>query len=205
MKLYYYETANPRKACAVAALLEIDTQYVRIDLDKLENRSPDYLAVNPNGKVPTLVDGDLVLWESDAIMCHLARKAGSELFPVDSRSIEVLNWLLWNSGQFSRYAGVFYAEYAIKRRYGLGPPDEQAVESARRPFRRFARVLEAHLSGRDHVVGNALTVADLALAAILPDAAESRLPLEEFPQIRRWHDGLMQIPQWADPFPASGQ
>ena len=59
MKLYYYETLNPQKACAVAKYLGSPVEFVRIDLAKGENRKPEYLALNPNGKVPTLTDGDV--------------------------------------------------------------------------------------------------------------------------------------------------
>ena len=202
MRLYYFETSNPRKACAVARHLALDVEYVRVDLDKLENRDPAYLAVNPNGKVPTLVDGDLILWESDVIMCHMARSVGSDLFPEDDRALMIMNWLFWNATQFGRYASVFYSEVAIKTRFNLGPPDAAKVDAAVRPFRRFARVLDRHLSGRDYVVGSSVTVADFALASTLPDAEAARMPLREFDEIRRWHDGLMRLPAWSDPFPA---
>ena len=185
----------------MAKHLGLAVDYVRIDLDKLENRAPDYLAINPNGKVPALVDGELTLWESDAIMCHLARKTdSSELYPRDDRESAVMNWLFWNSAQFSRHAGVFYSEIAIKQRYNLGPPDQAALDAATRPFKRFARVLDRHLAGRDYLVGHSLTVADFAVASMLPEA-EAVMPLEDFAEVRRWHDGLSRIPAWVDPFP----
>lgn len=98
MKLFYAETINPRKACAVARYLNVPIDYVHVDLGKGENRTPEYLAVNPNGKVPAFEDGDLKLWEANAIMCHLAQAAGSDLWPSDARQIEVIRWLSWNSG-----------------------------------------------------------------------------------------------------------
>ena len=78
MKLFYSETLNPRKACAVAKYLGSPVEFVRVDLGKGEQRRPEFLAINPNGRVPALVDGDITLWEADAIMCHLARVAGSD-------------------------------------------------------------------------------------------------------------------------------
>ena len=68
MKLFYEQTINPRKACVVARYLNSPVDYVHIDLSKGENRTPEYLAINPNGKVPALEDGDLKLWEANAIM-----------------------------------------------------------------------------------------------------------------------------------------
>ena len=81
MKLYYFETMNPRKACVTAKYLGSPVEYVRLDARKGEHKSPAHLARNPNGKVPVLVDGDKTLWESAAIMVYLANKAGSDLWP----------------------------------------------------------------------------------------------------------------------------
>ena len=67
MKLFYYETPNPRKACAVAKYLGSPVEFVRIDLAKGESRTPEFLAVNPNGKVPAITNGSTRLWEADAI------------------------------------------------------------------------------------------------------------------------------------------
>ena len=88
MKLYYFDVLNPRKACAVARYLNAPIEYVYLDPAKGEHKTPQYLAINPNGKVPALTDGDLKLWESNAIMCHLAQKAGSDLWPIYSTSAQ---------------------------------------------------------------------------------------------------------------------
>jgi glutathione S-transferase len=93
MKLYYFETLNPRKACAVARYLNSPVEFVRVDLGKGEHKAPSYLAINPNGKVPALTDGDRKIWEANAIMAYLARAAGSDLLPSDDRQIEVTRWL----------------------------------------------------------------------------------------------------------------
>jgi glutathione S-transferase len=93
MKLYYAETLNPRKVCAVAKYLNAPVEFVHVDLRTGEQRKPAFLSINPNGKVPVLEDGDKLIWESNAIMGHLAHAAGSDLWPRDGRQIEVLRWL----------------------------------------------------------------------------------------------------------------
>ncbi|MGI9405689.1 MAG: glutathione S-transferase N-terminal domain-containing protein, partial [Hyphomicrobiaceae bacterium] len=80
MKLYYFETPNARKPCAVAKHLGSPVDFVRLDLSSGEQKEPAFLAVNPNGKVPALHDADVRLWESHAIMAYLAHKAGSGLW-----------------------------------------------------------------------------------------------------------------------------
>ena len=90
MKLYYFDTLQPRKVCAVAKYLKAPVEYVYVDPLKGELRSPGYLALNPNGKVPTLTDGERTLWEADAIMCALAAQMNSDLWPHDARHIDVI-------------------------------------------------------------------------------------------------------------------
>ena len=75
MNLYYYETLNPRKACAVARYLNLPVEFVRVDLTRGEQKTPEFLALNPNGKVPVLRDGDWSVWEANAIMCYLSDEA----------------------------------------------------------------------------------------------------------------------------------
>jgi len=148
MKLFYEQTINPRKACVVARYLNSPVDYVHIDLSKGENRTPEYLAINPNGKVPALEDGDLKLWEANAIMCHLARTAKSDLWPDGAKQVEVMRWLSWNADHFTRHAGTLYFNYIIKPAIGIGAPDEAAVKEATGFVRRFAAVLNDHLRGR---------------------------------------------------------
>ncbi|WP_315837553.1 glutathione S-transferase family protein [Bradyrhizobium prioriisuperbiae] len=201
MKLYYAETFNPRKACAVAKHLNSPVTFVRIDLTKGEHRHPDFLAINPNGRVPALLDDGKALWESDAIMCHLARAAHSQLWPDDDRQIEVMRWLSWNGQHFSRHTGTLYFEYLIKPKFGMGNPDAAAIGEATKFFRRSARVLNDHLRGRNTLVGDALTVADFAVATGFPYATEAHIPLDEFPEIKRWYQRLEDLPAWRDPYP----
>jgi glutathione S-transferase len=203
MKLYYFETPNPRKPCAVAKYLNSPVEFVRVDLTKGEHQSTEYLAINPNGKVPALSDGDFNLWESHAIMAYLATKADSELWPQDNaRQIDILRWLNWDTAHFSRHAGTLLFENHLRGVFGLGEPKQAVIEEAASFFKRFAGVLDQHLNGRDYLVGNRLSIADFGVAAILPEAREAQLPLDGFTQIQRWHAKLMQLDAWREPFPA---
>ena len=203
MKLYYFETPNPRRACAVARYVNAPVEFVRVDLGAGENRTPDYLAINPNGKVPALVDGETKLWESNAIMCYLAKQAGSELWPEDERQIEIIRWLSWDAAHFSRHGGALLFENFIKGRFGMGEPDPARVEESTGFFKRFAAVLNDHLEGRAFLLGDSLTVADFAVACMLPTAELAKLPLDGCPEIARWHDQLNELPAWRDPFPTT--
>jgi glutathione S-transferase len=199
MKLYFSETINPRKACAVARHLASPVEFVRVDLRKGEHRTPEFLAMNPNGKVPVLAEGGSVLWEANAIMCRLSDIAGADLWPRDERQVEVMRWLSWDAHHFTRHAGTLYFEHVVRPALGMGSPDPQAAEEAKGHFQRFARVLDDHLSGRDFVAGP-LSVADFALGVTLPYADAARIPVQGFRHIQRWCARLNDLPAWREPF-----
>jgi glutathione S-transferase len=205
MKLYYFDVLNPRKVCALARYLNLPVEFVHVDLGKGEHKTPAFLAMNPNAKVPVLVDGDTTLWESNAILCYLARKAGSDLWPTDARQFEVLRWLMWDATEFAPQAGTLYFEHVIKSRFGIGAPDPAEVQQAAQGFLRFAAVLDGHLRGRRYLVGEAVSVADFAVAISLPYAQQAQLPLQDFPEIRRWHAQMNALPAWREPFPERPQ
>lgn len=200
MKLHYFETPNGRKACAVAKYLNSPVEFVRVDLTKGEHKRPEFLAINPNGKIPALEDGEQKLWESNAIMCHLARKAKSDLWPDDERQIDIIRWMQWETAHFSRHAGTLFFEHTIRPLMGSGA-DMAMVAEAEGFFRQFAQVLAGHLAGRPYLVGDRLSVADFAAASVLPYARDAKLPLDGFPEVARWHARMNEIPAWRDPFP----
>jgi glutathione S-transferase len=202
VKLFYMETLNPQKACVVAKYLNSPVEFIRVDLTKGEQKNPAFLAINPNGKVPALEDGATKLWEADAIMCHLARAAGSDLWPSGGEhQIEVIRWLSWSANHFTRHAGALYFEHVIKPMFGLGSPNAAAIDEATPFIKRFGGVLDDHLRGRKYLVGDRLSVADFAVGITLPYAAKARIPVEEFAAIQRWHDRLNELAAWREPFP----
>ena len=201
MKLYYFETPNARKACAVARHLNLPVEYVRIDLAKGEQRAPEFLAINPNGKVPALHDGEAKVWEASAVMCYLARKAGSDLWPGDARQIDVMRWSSWSHDHFSRHAGALFFQTRIKPLLGMGDPDPAAVGEATGFLQQFGAVLNDHLAGRRYLVGGTLTLADFEVAAFLPDTPAARTALDGFAELGRWQGRLNELPAWREPFP----
>lgn len=201
MKLYYSETLMPRKVCALARHLRSPVEFVRVELRRGEHKTPEFAAMNPNLKVPVLAHDGGTLWESNAIMCFLARQAGSDLFPSDERLVEMVRWLCWDLQHFTRYTGELYFEHVIRAEFGIGEPDPAAVEEALGYVRKYAKVLNDHLAGREWLVGDALTVADFAVAVALPYAERARIPLAEFPEVARWHGQLNRLPAWREPFP----
>ena len=202
MKLFYCDTLMPRKVCAAARYLKAPVEYVYVDLGKGEQVLPAYLTLNPNGKVPVLVQGEKVLWEADAILCELDAATGSELTPRGAEGqIELIKWFSWNAHHFNRATGALYFEYVIRPRFNLGPADAAEVEEGQRSFRKFARVLDDHLDGRDWLIGDKLSIADFSVGIPLPYAEQAQMALDDYPNIRRWHERLRALDGWDNPWP----
>lgn len=203
MKLYYSElSSNAQKTCALAKHLGLDIDHVSVDLTAGQQRSPELLAINPNGKIPVLVDGDRVVWESNAILCHLAKAAGSDLWPADDDArIDVMRWLIWEQAHFTRHAGTLFFENFVKPKLGRGETNPEAVAEATAFLNRFAGVLDGHLKGRDYAVGNRLTVAEFSIGSVVPLAAIGGVPLDGYAEIARWYAKLNALPAWQNPWP----
>lgn len=204
MRLYYYETMNPRKTCVTAKYLALPIDYVRVDLGKGEHKRPDYLARNPNGKVPTLEDGDETLWESMAIMVRLCERAESPLWPAHApgQLADVVRWLSWDAFHFLPHAATFYFEHLIKPKFGLGGPEAERLERAATSLHPAARLLDAHLGEHPYLVGDSLTIADFCLGILLPYAEQIELPLGDYRNIQRWNGRLMELEAFRAPWPA---
>jgi len=196
------ETMNPRKVCATARYLDIPLEYVPIDSVPGGLKGPTYRAINPLGLAPTLQDGDETIWESAAIMVHLALKAKSPIWPSDPKlQVEVMRWISWDLCHFAPHAGAFYFENYIKPAFGFGTPDHALLETKRAPLHESAAVLDARLARSPYLAGPTLTIADFCVAVLLPLQEEIGLPLGKYQHLQRWHGDLMQIDAWRNPWP----
>lgn len=203
MKLYYAETMMPRKPCFVAKTLDLPVDYVWVNLGKGEHKSPAFRAINPAGKVPALTDGDVSLFEADAIAMYMAIKARSDLWPTDPlRQVEVQRWLSFAAHELNPQTGALYFEHVIKSYYKLGPVDAEAEASALKGVRRFFGVLDKRLADSRFLAGDTVTLADVSVGVTLPWAEEARIPVNEFANVRRWNDDLNRLKGWLDPWPA---
>lgn len=204
MKIYWIKAQAPRRVLALCKHLGIKMDFFEVDLTAGGLRVPEFAAINPNKKVPVLVDGDRVLWESSAIMAYLCIKAGSDMWPArnPAEQVEVLRWLSWNDCHWSPAVAPFYFEHVVKSTFDLGPPDRELLKSSVPNLLKFAGVLDEHLRGLTYAACGRLTIADFQLASMATDWRESEMPFESYPHIVRWLDGLQRIPAWAHPWPA---
>lgn len=197
MKLYYSPlSANSLKVRMAAALLDVPLELVNVELPKGEQRRPEYLAINPMGKVPVLVDGEFVLPESAAIMIYLAEsKPGNTLYPAERRArTEVNRWLFWSANHWAPAIGALAFEKILKPRFYHGEPDAAQIKRQEDFMQAFAKVLNEHLAKRQWVAGNTLTLADIAIAAEF--ASPLPLPIASWPHIATWFKRIQELPAW---------
>ncbi len=200
IELYVFPP-SPRafKVIALANHLELDTAVKPLDFLKGEHKAPDYVALNPNMRMPTLKEGDFVLWESNAILQYLASKRpDSGLLPREERArLDVTRWQFWDLAHWDPHIAVFLFENIIKPFIAKsGEPDPAALAKGAELFHRAAAVLDHQLRGKQWVTGDALTVADFSLGAGLNYAEMAHIPIEPYAQIRRWHATLSALPAW---------
>ena len=200
MKLYLFPPSG--RVLAIVALknhlgLECETQTV--DLGRGDQRTPEYVALNPNRKMPTLEDDGLTLWESNAILFYIAGGyPESGLWPADlRRQADVLRWLAWEAAHWDAESiGMVAFEKSSKNVLGLGPPDPAFIARGEQNFSRFAAVLDTALRGQTWLIGEQLTIADFSVGGLIPSAERMGLPLGQFPEIQRWYQGLAALPAW---------
>jgi glutathione S-transferase len=202
MRLYLFPLSG--RVLGIVALknfLGLDCELKPIDLGRGDQLDPAYLALNPNRKMPTLADGEFVLWESNAILFYIAaQRPESGLWPSDLRGqADVLRWLAWESAHWdAESCGMVAFEMGSKAVLGLGEPDPAFIARGEQNFVRFAAVLDDHLKGRAWLVGERLTIADFSIGGLVPSAARYGLPLARFSEIGRWYEGLSALPAWRD-------
>lgn len=197
MKLYGDRgSSNTRRVLTVIGHLQLDVEFQFVNLFTGENRWPAYLALNPNGTIPTLTDGDLALFEASAISIYLAERANTPLWPTGPARIEVLKWMFWAAEHFRRGPAVLIDERFIHRLKGR-PENPALVAHALGLVDRYADVLDNHLKDRAFVVGDSPTLADIDLAAPFSHLPRTRAPLDAYQHLSAWHERLGNaIPAW---------
>ncbi|MEE4271257.1 MAG: glutathione S-transferase family protein [Thermoanaerobaculales bacterium] len=199
---YYYHPMSPncRKVSALLEILGVEANYKFVDLAKGKHATPTYLAINPNGMVPALLDGKKTVLESNCILIHLAEKTGSELWS-EAKRLEILQWMFWEQSHFMYATGILFFQKLLKPLLGK-ETDEVRVDEAMAKFRRHAQALDDHLKERDWLVGDAMSLADLAVAANLTYAEATGMPMDEFPNVQRWYGTIEELDAWKATHPA---
>lgn len=186
-----------RRVATAANIMGIAFEHVNVDLFKGESHTPAFLELNPHGLTPVLQDGDTTLWEASAINLYLAEKAGSPLLGrSEQERYQVLQWMFWSGEQWRVFSTLLFNQRVAGRAMGL-PEDPAIAGLLLENIRAAAAVLDAHLAGRRFIVGDALTLADIDIAAPFSQVFRTRAPLAEFPSLWAWQQRLLEtVPAW---------
>jgi glutathione S-transferase len=204
MKLYGFPPSpNTWKVRAVAAHLGLRPDFEFVDLTRGQSRIAEFVALNPTGRTPVLVDGDFTLWESNAIMQYLASRTPNALWPNEARiRADIMRWQSWQLAHWSKEGcEPLLFERLVKKIMNLGAPDPAVVAKGTENFHREARVLDAHLAKQSYLVGKEPTLADFSVAAPLFHAQAAELPLAPYPHIRDWFERVSALPAWRETAP----
>lgn len=195
IELYSWPAPNGHKAHIVVEELEIPYQIVPIDITKGAQHSPEYLALNPNGRIPAIVDlapkdggAPVTIFESGAILMYLAEKE-DRFLPADPRQrTEVMQWLFWQVGGLGPMMG--QAQHFF--RYA---PDQAPYATGRyqTETKRLLKILDQRLDGRDYICGS-YSIADMACFPWIRIHKLTGVSLAEFPHVEAWYGRVRSRP-----------
>ncbi len=193
--LYSWDTSNGRKIAVMLEELELAYQYHPINISQGEQLTDDYLAINPNGKIPAIIDTDgpqgkpITIFESGAILIYLAEKHNSSLLPKQPRErMQVLQWLMFQMGSVGPMFGqaLHFYKYASE-------PIPYATERYMKEALRLYRVMDDWLVNRDYFATN-YSIADIAIFPWIARWQWLDIDWNEYPNLKAWYDRLSERP-----------
>ena len=189
IKLFNHElSGNCYKARLLLSLLKVEYEIVPVDLMKGEHKSPEFLKLNPFGQVPVLLDGELVFQDSQAILVYLARKYGNENWlPNDAESLSrIVRWLSITAGEISQGVGSARLFYLFNR-------TSIDIEVATQKSTFILQQIEQHLTDREWLELDHLTIADIAVFPYVALAPDGKIALDSYPHIQAWIERIKQL------------
>jgi glutathione S-transferase len=195
MKLYHFPSANPQKVRFALLELGLECEIIPVNLLKGEQRKPEYLTINPFGRVPTLIDGELTLWDSHAILCYLGEKAG-RLWPSSAEArADALRWLFFLSGHVSPPATELGFNRLAVKVLGL-PADQDAIARGEKALPSVIEVLEGRLATNKWLLGSDFSLVDCAYCPILNLVEKAGFTLGQFPKTELYLNACRSRPAW---------
>lgn len=190
IKLYGHEiSGNSYKARLMLSLLNLEYEWIGVDLMGGEHKSPEYLAMNPFGQVPLLVDGETQLADAQAILVYLARQYGGEQWlPLDPLPMaQVIRWLSTAAGE------VRQGPENARLYYLFGAGTNINIERATQKAEFILTQLDRHLSTRTWLEFEHPTIADAAIYPYIALARDGKIELDAYPNVLNWIDRVKQL------------
>jgi len=192
LKFFYNLAPNPTKVALCLEEMALPYELVPVDTRKGEQHTPQFLAVNPNAKVPAIVDGDATIFDSNAILLYLAEKTGKFLpGKSDKERGELLSWLMFVASGIGPYSG-----QAVHFRNVAPEPKDYAVNRYTFEAQRHWAILEQRLANRKWMLGDAYTVVDMAVwgwSRLIPNVLGPEAP-KQYPNLQRHLDEISARP-----------
>jgi len=192
LKFYFSGAPNPTKVALFLEETGLPYEAIPVDTRKGDQHTPDYLAINPNAKVPAIVDGDVTVFDSNAILLYLAEKTGKFLPPPSDRLRgELLSWLMFVASGVGPYAGqsVHFRNYATEK-------IDYAINRYAYEAQRHFGILDARLAKQTYLVGETYTIVDMAVwgwARLMPNVL-GEAAWSKFPHLKRLVDEISARP-----------
>jgi glutathione S-transferase len=199
---------HARRVALVIHELGLDVELRPVDVRPRgmggENSRPEFLQINPFGRVPVLCDGDFTLTESNAIMTYLCEKHGyNDLWPANLQTrAQIAKWQFVQAAHLSPTADALLYENVVKPMLGK-QPDAEATARHNENFRRLADILDRALSDQDYLVANRVTCADLSLVTALMYQRAAQIPVAEHGPLTAWIERMHARPSWKATEPPS--
>ena len=199
IKLYCFgESGNAYKAALALELSGLDWEPVHVDFFGGETRSAEYReTVNPMGEAPVLVDGDFTTSQSGAIQAYVTEKSGKFGGKTREENYEAFRWVLWDNHKLSSQAGM------LRFLMNFLPEDKRPAEViafTQGRLKAAYTVLNTHLEGREWIVGDAITNADLSCCGYLYYPEPFGFDRTDWPNIDAWLTRISEIPGWKAPY-----
>ena len=192
LKIYGGAKNRGRRCLWLAAELGVEVEVVALDLATSQHKTPEYLKINPNGQVPALDDDGFILFESLAINLYLAKKYGGPLAAASLKEDALITqWSFWVAKEIEELL------ITILLNRVMLPEAERnaaAADSAERRLQKPLAVLEGALAGRDYLVGNRFTVADLNVSIVLSVISRFKLDISPHRQVHAWLEKCLGRP-----------
>ncbi|RLA03838.1 MAG: hypothetical protein DRQ60_00830 [Gammaproteobacteria bacterium] len=193
LELYAFPlSGNSRKAALTLEEVGADYQYHQIDLMQGEQKLPEYLQINPNGKVPALRDGEMLLWESSAIMLYLAEKfPAAGLIPVDlDKRSQLYQWLVWQPGTFNPPVSALNGQLVFTPAEQQNP---QVIQELRETIMQNTQIIGTRLGDQPFLLGD-FSLADIVMLPHLSAATDRGVELTT--RMSEYLQRLQNRPSW---------
>jgi len=188
--LYTFTTPNGRKASVMLEEVELPYNVHKIDITKDDQFTPEYVAINPNSKIPAIIDQDTdtTIFESGAILMYLADKTGKFLPTEQKARYQVIEWLMLQMGSI----GPMFGQFNHFNRYA---PEKipYAIERYKKETLRLYGVLDKQLADKDYICGD-YSIADIATFPWVTIYELQGMTLDNHPNLKRWHDTVSNRP-----------